>query len=175
MLTLVKNKLNFSYFLQGGYIHNFSGRDLHSNDRLFVTKTHCFNSIGHCEPSNEPIDPLSIQSSEPKDKTFRKVILGDDLGSEKYLTVLGRLEFSDVPMLKNYSIKPFIFAEGIYYPPAASYGREYCRGGIGFGVSIPLPVNDMLSLQIYQNALIYNPNKGDIARTSAFEIEIGFF
>jgi hypothetical protein len=74
------------------------------------------------------------------------VILGDDLGSELYLTVLGRLEFCDVPVLKNYSIKPFVFAEGIYYPPANAKGKEYCRGGVGFGVSIPLPVNDMLSL-----------------------------
>ena len=68
------------------------------------------------------------------------------MGSEMYLTVLGRLEFTDVPMIKNYGVKPFVFAEGVYYPPAGKNGREYCRGGLGFGVSIPLPVNDMLSL-----------------------------
>ena len=178
MFNLLKGKINFSYFLQGGYIHNFSGgQSLHSNDRLFVMKTHCFKSIGHIEPSNEPIDALSIQSTEPKDKPFRKIILGDDLGSEQYLNFLGRLEFCDVPLLKNYSLKPFIFGEYIYYPPAAQRcWKTYSRGGIGFGISIPLPINDMLSLQIYQNAYIFNPNnKGDIARTSTFEIEIGFF
>ena len=60
MINLIKGKLNFSYFLQGGYIYNFSGKHLRSNDRLFVTKTHCFNSIGHCEPSTEPLDASSI-------------------------------------------------------------------------------------------------------------------
>jgi hypothetical protein len=132
--------------MQGGYIHNFSGEMLHTNDRLFLQKTHCFKSIGHVEPSNEPIDALSIQSKDPKDAAVRKVILGDDLGAEAFLSVLGRLEFNDVPVLKNYSIKPFLFGEFIYYPPMAAKGKEHCRGGLGFGLSIPLPVNDMLSL-----------------------------
>jgi hypothetical protein len=176
MFSLVTGKLNLSYFAQGGYIHNFSGRTLHTNDRLFLQKTHVFRSIGHVEPSNEPIDAVSIQSQDPKDAQLRKVILGDDLGAEAFLSVLGRLEFCDVPTLKNYGVKPFVFGEFVYYPPMAATGRQHCRGGMGFGISIPLPINDMLSLQIYHNALILNANpKGDIARTSKVEIEIGFF
>jgi hypothetical protein len=104
------------------------------------------------------------------------VVLGDDLGSENYLSILARMDFCDVPVLKKYGIKPFVFGEAIYYPPAMAKGREWCRGGMGYGISIPLPVSDMFTLQIYQNAFILNAkHKGDVARTTCVEIEIGFF
>ena len=93
---------------------------LRSNDRLFLSKTYCFKILGHEEESNEPIDVKSIQSKEPKDKNTRKVILGDDLGSERNLTFMGRLEFSGIPWLRDHSIKPFIFGEYVFYPPYSS-------------------------------------------------------
>lgn len=103
---------------------------LQSNDRLFLSKTYCFKTLGHIEPSNEPINVKEIQSKDPKDKHTRKVILGDDLGSERNLTLMGRLEFTDIPWLRDHSIKPFIFGEYVFYPPYSS-NNQY-KGGLRF-------------------------------------------
>ena len=51
------------------------------------------------------------------------------------------------------------------------------RGGMGFGIAFPLPINDMLTIHLYHNAILFNVinNGGDIARANLFEIDIGFF
>ena len=109
------------------------------------------------------------------------MILGDDLGSERYVNFLGKLEFTNIPYLKAYNIKPFIFGELIFYPPYYSQSlpdalKKYTRGGIGFGFSIPLFIHEMLSIQLYHNAFVFNPiHKGDIARFNIVEIDIGIF
>lgn len=103
------------------------------------------------------------------------------MGSERYLSFLGKVEFTDIPYLKAYNVKPFIFGELIYYPPYYSQAipdsvKKYTRGGIGFGISIPLPIHEMLSIQLYHNAYVFNPlNKKDIARYGTLEIDIGIF
>lgn len=93
----------------------------------------------------------------------KKIIIGDDLGSERYLSLLGKLEFLNIPFLRNYGIKPFIFGEIIYYP---SFKNKYIcmkdeilkntRGGMGFGIAFPLPINDMLTLHLYHNTVLFN-------------------
>lgn len=54
----------------------------------------------------------------------RRVLLGDDLGVEQYAHLLGRLDFTDVPYLKKYGIKPFVFGEFIFYPPTNNLGLK---------------------------------------------------
>ena len=112
----------------------------------------------------------------------RRIILGDDLGAERYINASARFDFADVPFLSKYGIKPFVFGEYIFYPPSTFEGslseqiRKFSRGGLGFGLSIPLPIGDNLSIQIYHNALLFNPlNKGDIARTGLINLDFGFF
>jgi hypothetical protein len=48
---------------------------------------------------------------------------------------------------------------------------------MGFGIAFPLPINDMLTIHLYHNAILFNVinNGGDIARANLFEIDIGFF
>ena len=46
-----------------------------------------------------------------------RILLGDDLGADKYIHALARLDFTNVPYLKKYNIRPFIFGEYVYYPP----------------------------------------------------------
>lgn len=63
--------------------------------------------------SNKPID---IKKLNEKQDVMTKVILGDDLGAEMYFNLLSRFEFKQVPYLKQYNIRPFLYAEGIFYP-----------------------------------------------------------
>jgi len=50
------------------------------------------------------------------------------------------------------------------------------RGGIGYGISVPFPINENLSINLYQNLLVFNANKkGDVSRTKMLEFEIGLF
>lgn len=202
-INLFSNYFSFSYSLNCGLIKNLSALfsksgsppQLKTNDRLFLSRTHCFSVLGHNEVSNRIVDEAEInkdiikteRQQDPQsqsDTCLRKVIMGDDLGSERYLNLLGRLDFCNIPGLRNYGLKPFIFGELIYYPPCneksptlAASLKRYTRGGFGFGLSVPLPINEMLNLHIYQNIALFNASKqrGDIARNSMIEVEIGFF
>ena len=106
-------------------------------------------------------------------------MLGNDPGSSFLFNLMSRLEFTDVPYLRKYKIHPFIFGEMICYPPysrtAGSLNlKQNTRGGIGYGISFPFPVNESLRLNFYQNALIFNANNaGDVSRTRMLEFEIG--
>lgn len=110
-------------------------------------------------------------------------MLGDDLGAERYINSIARIDFTNVPYLKKYGVKPFVFGEYVFYPPAFSNVTDlreqiktYSRGGIGFGIAIPLPIGDNLSIQIYHNAMIFNQrNKGDIGRASWINFDFGFY
>ena len=141
--------------------------------------------MGHSEDSNEPIDPTSVQETAKKAGNTRKVILGDDLGAERYIHFIGRLDFLNIPFLRRFSIKPFLFSELVFYPPytsnysglsALDQFKKYSRCGLGFGFSVPLPIGDMLSFHLYQNVLMFNSShKGDIIRNSFVELDIGFY
>ena len=48
---------------------------------------------------------------------YRKVILGDDLGSERYLNLVTKFDFQDLPFLRDFKIRPFVFGEYTFYPP----------------------------------------------------------
>ena len=67
------------------------------------------------------------------------------------------------------------------YPPYSRNSgpinlKNYTRGGIGYGISIPFPIGENLKINLYQNALIFNAkNDGDVARTKLLEFEIGLF
>lgn len=120
-----------------------------------------------------------------------KVILGDDLGAETFFSLFCRLEFTDIPYLRYYNVRPFVFADYVFYPPHhcnLSHGtlglksiKQFSRGGLGFGLSAPMPINDMLSIHVYHNALLFNCDRtgslslGDIYRTGAIEIDFGIF
>ena len=92
---------------------------------------------------------------------------------------MSKIELTDVPYLRKYKIWPFIFGEMICYPPYSRTSgaldlKKNTRGGIGFGISFPFPINEGLRLNFYQNALIFNANNaGDVSRTRMLEFEIG--
>ena len=122
---------------------------MHSNDRHFIEKTNCFSSIGHVCESNEKIEAEKFQKEATGNQ--RKIILGDDLGANRFVHLVSRLEFADMPYIRRYGIKPFILGEYIFYPPSAILQnkgnlKDHSRGGIGIGLSIPLPIGDMLNI-----------------------------
>ena len=114
-----------------------------------------------------------------KTVTSEDFVLGNDPGSSFLLNLMSKIELTDVHYLRKYKIWPFIFAEMICYPPYSRTSttldlKKNTRGGIGFGISIPLPINESLRLNFYQNALIFNANNaGDVSRTRMLEFEIG--
>ena len=62
---------------------------MHNNDRFIVKDSKCF---------------VALKS-------------GDHVGSNQYLSVLGHLLATNVPILNEYKIKAYLFGEYIYYPP----------------------------------------------------------
>ena len=69
----------------------------------------------------------------------------------------------------------------VYYPPFGPKNtlqslKQNTRGGVGFGISIPIPVDENLRINFYHNAFIFNANnKGDVSRTKMVEVEFGMF
>jgi len=153
LFCLIKDKLNLSYRIEAGLMHKLTKEAcLHTNDRFFLNSTHCFNFLGHVEDSNQKQDPQKFEDNATKPSTAKKVLLGDDLGAEAYAHGSMRLDFTDVPYLNKYGIRPFVFGELIYYPPYYAQGamsqriKQHTRGGIGFGIAIPLPVGDNINI-----------------------------
>lgn len=74
-------------------------------------------------------------------------MIGDDLGAEKYISLQSQLEFKNIPILKNYNMSPFVYGEATFYPPHDASAKmntmaelkRYTRGGIGYGIKIPVP------------------------------------
>ena len=158
---------------QGGWIQNLTkivgGQlALKTNDRFFITHSKSFQAIGHTEKSNRPVDIVSLQDKNTNLGTERRrrVILGDDLGSERYSTLVAKLDFCNVPFLKEYHIKPCVFAEYIFYPHHKNEGslgeqlKQYSKLGVGFGFSVNLNLSAIdFSLILYHNILTLNPCK----------------
>ena len=107
------------------------------------------------------------QHNKNKKSRRKNIILGDDLGSEHFANMYAKLEFTDVPYSKYFNssgIRPYIFGECVYYPPFNtsetnlwSKIQKYTRGGIGYGLVIPLTfIDENFTFHLYQNALIFN-------------------
>lgn len=92
----------------------------------------------------------------------------------------GRLEYTNVPFLRNYGAKTFTYLEAAFYPSYHTKVRSLgdfvknTRLSMGFGIAIP--INPMINILIYYNTLNLNSNKkGDIERTNLININLGFF
>ena len=113
-------------------------------------------------------------------KVIEDFVLGNDPGASFLFNLMAKLEFIDIPYLRKYKVRPFIFGEMVCYPPYSRGSslnlKQNTRGGIGYGISIPFPINENMNMSFYQNLLLFNTNnKGDVARTKMLEFEIGLF
>lgn len=48
--------------------------------------------------------------------------MGDDLGSQNYLLASARLEFLDMPIIKELNLRTFTYAELAFYPSLKAKG-----------------------------------------------------
>jgi hypothetical protein len=104
------------------------------------------------------------------------------LGSLNYLLTSARLEFLNIPLLKDLNnLRTFTYAELAFYPSLKAKGlldtrtlKENTRLSAGFGLCIP--INPMISILLYYNALNFNTQKcGDHERRGFLNFNIGFF
>lgn len=101
------------------------------NDRFFLYNTGGYVNLGHTEPSLRTIDNLDADRSDKAKKEekealargLHRVILGDDMGCTRFAYLGGRLDFLDVPYLRDAGVRVYSQAELIYYPPAKSSSR----------------------------------------------------
>jgi hypothetical protein len=84
--------------------------------------------------------------------------------------------------LNSVGLKTFLYGEAAFHPSLRSQGSNNLlnqllkdtRYSLGFGLAIPL--NPMISILVYYNALNFNSAKvGDIERRGYLNVHIGFF
>ena len=89
------------------------------------------------------------------------------------------MEFLNMPLLKSIGLKAFTYGEMVFYPSyknrlSFKFLRSDTRLSFGFGMAVPL--NEMISILVYYNAINFNSApKGDIERKGFLNINIGFF
>lgn len=149
----------------------------HINDRFFINNSLGYTHIGHTEDPNAPVDQSDLKVDNPK---YTKLVVGDDLGSENFALFQTRLDFIDIPFIKKIGMKTFIYGELAFYPPflskmsGFSYIYKNIRFSSGFGIAIP--VNPLISILIYYNALNLNSYRhGDYERHNIINVSLGFF
>lgn len=98
--------------------------------------------------------------------------LGDDLGASKTFAQTLRLEFMNIPFLRNLNSSVFAYLRYAYYPDFLRETKantsfthsilKYTRISYGLGISFRVP-NDF-SLLFYYNFANFNHRKFDIPR-----------
>eukprot|EP00347_Sterkiella_histriomuscorum_P010486 403376097 len=174
-ISLVPQHLNFCGQIQGGFIRPLMGSQKTTvNDRFFITNSMGYTHLGHIFKSNSQVELEKDPSSN-----YKKKIVGDDLGSENYLLLQGRLEFLNIPYIRDIGMRAFTFGEAAIYPSLINQDKVLERIGnstrLSAGFGLAFPINPQVSIMLYYNALNFNCQKGDYARKSYINVSIGFF
>jgi hypothetical protein len=134
------------------------------NDKFFSYYDLGFTYLGKTEP---PIQtPPTIKSNQ--------FIVGDDLGSDRFVSNQIRVEFSDIPFIKDIGLKAIWYLDLCYYPHFKHETNifqnilDFTRISHGFGVTYP--VSPILSIMIYFNAGNFNARHGDDPLTSGVSL-----
>lgn len=93
-----------------------------------------------------------------------QIIIGDDLGVSRFVYCNARLDFINIPYIKEIGARIFTSAEVCYYPKGTEKPVESLRGSLGFGIN--LPINEMIALGLFYNFYNFGSRVGDIERTS---------
>ena len=140
------------------------------NDRFFISHSLGYNHLGHNFESSKHGQVAEVESEAsdneeaPKRgaKKVKKIAMGDDLGSMNYMMGSARLEFLNIPLIKDLNnLRAFTYAELAFYPSLKIKGlldpkiiKDNTRLSAGFGLCIP--INPMISILLYYNALNFN-------------------
>ena len=131
--------------------------------------------LGHSEcalkgaKSNEDDKEKEQEENPPRNKPYqlREATIGDDLGSSRYFTAGARLDFTNMPYLKNiFNAKPYSSAEMTYYPSCTKpSGKplEDVRGSLGLGINFQ--INEVANIALHYNMVNFNTKIGDIEKS----------
>ena len=175
---VVAEKINFICDIQAGKLFPL-GQKKHSyvNDRFFLYNTGGYINIGHTEPSLRPSTEVPEKAEQANlVDGLHKVVMGDDMGCEQYAYLGGRLDFLNIPFIRQAGVKLFSQAELIYYPPqkkSTLNAIDDIRVTLGFGISMPL--NEMINFGLFYNAANFGSKVGDIERSSLINFQFNFF
>ncbi len=114
---------------------------------------------GHTEPS------ISNQVTQTIGQNA-VVVLGDDLGVDKFVYASARLDYLNIPFFRDIGSRLFSVVDMGYYPK----GNGTVKGSLGFGMS--LPINHFMALGLYHNFANFGSKPGDIERTSYLNFTI---
>ena len=107
--------------------------------------------LGHSEPAlsgpkadeeekdKKEAEEAPPQSTQNKPYQLREATMGDDLGSSRYLQAGARLDFTNIPYIKNvFNAKLYSSAETTYYPSFSKPSQNPLhdvRGSLGLGIN----------------------------------------
>ena len=86
------------------------GKQTCQNDRFFLYTTLGYRFLNHCEK------PLQAQPVQKVNEQL-KLVLGDDLGVNRYLYSSVRFDWLNLPYVSDFGARVFNSAEIAYYPP----------------------------------------------------------
>jgi hypothetical protein len=105
-----------------GYLVPIGESQVYINDKFFMLHNIGFALLGHTE---EPVQNLA---SSPSTNTVLKQdqeLINDDIGSHKFFNNQFRVEFTNMPLLRELGLKTMWYFDTVYYPQ-----EKYDNGGI---------------------------------------------
>lgn len=73
-----------------------------------------YTHLGHSEPPNHPLQIADLE--EDSSEKYERKVVGDDLGSESYAAATLRLDFIDIPYIRDIGVKTFLYTDIVFYP-----------------------------------------------------------
>lgn len=128
-----------------------------------------FGHLGHTETPAQPV--LNIKPGQQ--------IINDDMGAYSFIHNQIRLEFDNIPFIKDLGLKAMWYLDTIFYKPEVSRQAinedqthntlistisEHTRISHGIGISYAL--SPIISIALYYNIGNLNAKKGDDPLTS---------
>ncbi|TNV80343.1 hypothetical protein FGO68_gene16447 [Halteria grandinella] len=185
----VEDKLKLVWLIQGGFVRPMFGMGrVAINDRFFIASPMGYQSMGNSFKSNVPKDSIEEvlgqqeqkqedgeDDEEQKETRGRerpkreRDLMGDDLGSLNYLQTQLRLEFMDIPLIRNINLRTFTYLELACYPHlntklTPQSLMQSSRISLGYG------------FLLYYNACNWGTQKGaDHERRGYINVNFGFF
>lgn len=133
--------LKFGNYFKCGYILPLTNDAVYVNDRIFTHSNIGFNLVGHTESPTQPI--LNLKPGQE--------VVHDDLGSHKCIANQFRIEFTNLPGLRDLDLKAMWYFDMIYYPQ-----EKYEKGGflqslqdftrLSHGIGINYAISPLISI-----------------------------
>ena len=153
----IPGRMNVVADLAAGWFAPLPGTRTFVNDRFYLYNSLGYMNLGHCFPSSNQLTDRNHEEGAAS------IVLGDDLGTKRYLYGCLRADWLNVPLIKEAGARVFSAAEVAIYPSLADT-KYRIRASLGFGLNVPL--NDVVTICLYHNMANFGSQPGDIEKTS---------